>query len=104
VESPPPANPRGQAAGIRPGGTSLREVLGNWRGVPKGIDSSHPGFRPAGAADAASKNAFLHFCRTLRVLIPLKKQLPNTSLREVLGNWRPQGDSNPCYRRERAVS
>ena len=20
------------------------------------------------------------------------------------GNWRPQGDSNPCYRRERAVS
>jgi hypothetical protein len=41
-------------------------------------------------------------------IVTIKEEIqpdPLDELREqLLRIWRPQGDSNPCYRRERAVS
>jgi hypothetical protein len=36
--------------------------------------------------------------------IPAGKGVPVPGVHDFERKWRPQGDSNPCYRRERAMS
>jgi len=47
----------------------------------------------------------IHFSIGATLTVLIVSALSACHLQVVVGNeWRPQGDSNPCFRRERAVS
>jgi hypothetical protein len=79
------------------------------RSGPQGDYKIRPVFYRFAAVLKHVQKCSRHFCRTVGVFTPwviiifkaIKKPLNCLSGFDI---WRPQGDSNPCYRRERAVS